>query len=318
MPQPTRSDVHVVSALTNVSIAYMQAQSRFVANQVFPIVPVEYQSDKYFVFDSADFRRNNAKPRAPGTESAGGGFDISTATYTCEVYSIHKDLPDQIRRNSDPAIDLDRSAAEFVMQQLLIQKESDWASTFFDTGVWGTDVVGGTDFTVWDDGASTPRDNIITGASAIAKKIGNDPNTLVVGREVHDQLKDHPLIKEQYKYTSSESLTPALLANYFDVDRYIVGHASYTSSEEGASSETNAFILGKHALLCHVPPNPGLMQPAAGYTFAWRGFTRSNNGYRTKRFRMEQLDSDRIESEWAYDHKATLAGAGYFFSGAVS
>lgn len=318
MPQPTRGDVHVVRALTNISIAYLQSAQNFVSMSVFPAVPVQFQSDKYFVFDSVDFRRNNAKPRAPGTESAGGGFDITTAQYSCEVYSIHKDVADQIRQNADPAVDLDRAASEWTMQQMLIQKEVNWMTDFFGTGLWGTTVTGSTNFTQWDDSASDPETDIDTGRAAILKATGYVPNTLVVSYEVHQALKRHPLVTARYQYTTADSISTAMLARFFEVERYIVAQASYVSSEEGAASTVNAFIAGKHALLAYVAPAPGLMVPSAGYTFTWSAFSGGNNGVRTKRFRMEQLESDRVEGEFAYDHKLVTTDMGYFFASAIA
>lgn len=318
MPQPTRGDVHVSRALTNISVAYMQMADDFLSLRAFPMVPVQFQSDKYFVFGSEDFRRNNVRPRAPGSESAGGGFDITTANYTCEVYSIHKDVADQIRRNADAGLDLDRAATEFTMQQLLIQKEVQWVSDFFTAGKWATDKTGGTDFTQWDDGSSDPEKDIDDGKVQIRKTTGLNANTLIVSYEVHQALKRHPLVQERYKHTTSESITMDMLARYFEVERYLVGGASYTTSAEDASSETNSFILGKKALLAYVAPNPGLMTPSAGYTFSWSAFSGGNNGVRTKRFRMEHLESDRVEGEFAYDHKVVLDKAGYFFDSAIS
>ena len=68
MPQPNSSNVHVDAVLTNISIAYMQDQSNFIASQVFPEVPVDKQSDKFFVFDKNSWFRDEAQKRAPGTE----------------------------------------------------------------------------------------------------------------------------------------------------------------------------------------------------------------------------------------------------------
>jgi len=318
MPQPTRGDVHVVRALTNIAVAYYQKATDFIATRAFPSVPVDNQSNSYFVYDSVDFRRNNAKARAPATESAGGGFDISTATYTAEEYSIHKDIADAIRANADAAIDLERASSEFVMQQLLIQKDVNWVADYFTTGIWGTDVVGGTDFTQWDDGTSDPEKDVDTGKVAIKQATGLMPNTLIVDYNTHLALKRHPIITDRYKHTSPDAITKELLARYFEVDRYLVAEASYTTSEEGASTEVNAFIAGKNALLCYVAPSPGLMVPSAGYTFAWRQLSGSNGGVRIKRFRMEKLSADRVEGGFAYDHKVVLSAAGYFFSATVS
>ena len=318
MPQPTRGDVHVVRSLTNISVAYLQAATDFVSMTAFPTVPVQFQSDKYFKFDSADFRRDNAKPRAPGTEAASGGFDLTTDTYSCEVYAIKKHIADQIRANTDAAVDIDRASSEWVTQQLLIQKERNWVTNFFTTSVWGTDKTGATDFTVWDDGASDPEADIDAGKAVIKKATGLSPNTFILGYEAHQALKRHPLVQERYKYTSPSSITTEMLARYLEVDRYLVAGASYTSSQEGAATATNAFIAGKHALLCYVAPSPGLMAPSAGYTFAWSAFSGSNGGLRIKRYRREELESDTVEGEFSYDHQVVLSECGYFFSGAVA
>lgn len=318
MTQPTRGDVHVNRALTNISVAYMQAADNFISMSAFPAIPVQNRSDSYFVFDSPDMRRDNAKPRAPATPSAGSGFDLSTDTYTTEVYALHQDVADQIRANSDPAVDLDRAASQSVMQQLLIQKEINWMTNYFSTGVWTNQDDGGTDFSQWSDGSSDPEHDIDAGKNTILKTIGLMPNTLIASYDVHQALKRHPLITNRYQYTSSESITPQLIARYFEVDRYLIAKASYVSSEEGAASTTNAFIAGKHALLCYVAPNPGLLVPSAGYTFSWSAFTGGNQGVRMKRFYMDELEATRIEGEFAYDHKQVLDVAGYFFYSAVA
>ena len=44
---PTMSDVHIDAALSELSIAYKNKS--FIADQVFPLVTVEKQSDKYYV-----------------------------------------------------------------------------------------------------------------------------------------------------------------------------------------------------------------------------------------------------------------------------
>ena len=97
MTSPTAGAVHVDSALTNISIAFLQNASHFVSHQVFPNIPVAKQSDRYFTFDRGDFNRDEAQKRAPGAESAGGGYNLdNTPTYFADVWAFHKDIPGQI------------------------------------------------------------------------------------------------------------------------------------------------------------------------------------------------------------------------------
>ena len=85
MPQPTQSDVHVDAILTNISVAYLEAADRFVAGRVFSQIPVQKQTDKYFTYSQADFMRDQVQPRADGTQSAGTGYSLRTASSSCDV-----------------------------------------------------------------------------------------------------------------------------------------------------------------------------------------------------------------------------------------
>lgn len=316
MPQPTPGDVHVNRPLTNISVAYVQDQRQFVADQVFPNVPVQKQSDLYFIFNREDFLRDEAKVRAPSSESAGGGFAISTASYLCEVYAFHKDIDDRLLANADDPLDLEEAATSFVTQKCLIARERLFAARAFTTGIWGTDV---TPSPLWSAASSTPRKDVETGKMAIMSASGFKPNTLVMGQQVFSGLRDNAAILDQFKYTSSRSIDADLLAGYFDIEKVIVAGAVFSNTVEGtASPAAPSFILGKHALLCYVPSTPSLMLPAAGYTFVWNGYLGMNSGQRIKRFRMENLNSTRIEGEFAWDLRVVAAPLGYFFNGAVA
>jgi len=315
MPQPTPGDVHVNGPLTNISVAYVQKASAFVADKVFPVVPVAKQSDLFYLYNKEDFLRDEAKPRAPGTESAGGGFGITTDNYAAIVEAYHKDVDDQTRANADSILQLDTAATEFVTQKLLIRRERRWASRFMTTGVWGTDA---TPSPLWSAANSDPFKDVETGSLKILSETGFKPNTLVFGAQVISALKSNAAIRDQFKYTSADSIDEAMLARYFGVDNVYIMNSVYTSSVEGNSTQTTTLISPKSALLCYSAPAPSIMTPTAGYTFAWTGLVGSSNGIRIKRFRMEHLESDRIEGQMAYDYKKVAAAMGYFINGAVA
>ena len=124
MAQPILGQTHIDVPLTNISTAYIQNQDNFVASKIFPVVPVEKLSNKYYTFGKNAWFRDEAQMRADATESAGGGFDLSTDNYSCDVWAFHKDIGDNIRYNSDSQIDIDRASTEFVTQRLLLKAES--------------------------------------------------------------------------------------------------------------------------------------------------------------------------------------------------
>lgn len=317
---PTLSQVHVDAALTDFSVATaMQMQSSFVARRAFPVSPSGKQSNKYFVYTAADLLRAEAQKRAPNTQSAGRDYNLSTDSYFCDVWAIHYDVSEQEAANADPILDPEEDAARILVQDLLMTEDREWAATAFVTGVWDTDVVGGTNFTVWDDTASTPIETIRAGITTVLGNTGQKPNKLVIGWETWSEgLADHPDILDRIKHTQTGVITPQLLAGVLDLDEVIIGSSIRNTALEGATA-SQSFNLGKNALLVHAPNNIGPRTPAAGRTFVWSGLQGASNGYRTKRYEIPEDDAyPRVEVDAAFDHKVTATSLGYFFSGAVA
>ena len=269
MPQPTMSDVHVDRALTDLSVRFTQSMDRFVADRVFPRVPVQHRSDKYYVYDRSYWYKTDAQLRAPATESAGSGFEFTTDSYLTAEYAIHKDIDDMTLANADSPLTLDRDATEFVTTHIMQKKEEDWVSTFFTTGVWNTD---STPSNTWDDYVSgDPIGDLRAGVIAMEELTAYTPNTLVMGPEVWDKLQDHPDFLDRIKYTQTGIMGPQLLATMLGLDRVLVPRAVRNTSAEGETAAYD-FHFGKNALLCYVPSSAGLNTPAAGYTFTWTGY----------------------------------------------
>jgi hypothetical protein len=332
MPLPTANDVHVNRPLTNLSVAYLQNAQNFIARRAFPNVPVSKQSDSYFTFNRADFNRNEAEKRAPSTESAGGGYRLSTDTYRCDVYAIHKDIADQVRANSDNPLSPDRNAMNWNMHKLLIKQEVNWASTYFAGGVWTNDIngvassAGSGEVIQWSDATNgDPIGDIRAAKTAVLLATGFEPNKLIIGQQVLDALVDHPDIVDRVKYSGGvgnqnpSKVNEQTLAQLFDLDEVMVMKAIQNTAGE-ALAEVSAFIGGKKALLVYAPPASGIEIPSAGYTFSWTGYLNAGNefGIATSTFRLANLKSDRVESEIAMDFKLVSADLGYFWDTIVA
>lgn len=325
---PTPGDVHVNAPLTNISIAFLQNSANFVATSVFPNIPVQKQSDRYYVYERGDFNRDEMQLRAPATASSGGGYTLdNTPTYFANRYSFHKDIPDELRANADAVLSPDREAAEFITHKALIKREKLFSNTYFKTGVWtyqkagvaGTPTTG--QFKKWNDATSTPIKDVRLGKAAIAQSTGFEPNKLVMGRSVYDAIVDHPEIIDRLKYGQTAG-APAMasrqaLASLFGVDEILIMNAIENTAAEGATA-AHSFIGGNHCLLTYSTNAPGLMTPTAGYTFSWTGLLGSGaDGNRIKSFRMEDRSADRVEIDMCFDMKLVSADLGQFWSDAV-
>ena len=350
MPNPTIGDVHILAALTDISVAYSQGRDVFIAGKAIPTIPTVKQADKYFIFSRADWFRSDAQVRAPGTESAGGGYRVSNDVYYCQRQAIHMDVSDPERANADPAIDLDVDATEYVTEQILLAQEIDFVNNVFSTGpAWtGCSATSGyligssTNPTsssggyvrVWSDVASTPIEDIRGEMQSVASKTGRLPNTLFLGPKVWTALADHPDLIDRIKYTEKGLVTTDLIASLLSLENVYVCWAvqdsglemgsSYASGQTGSTAGmdpvTPGFIAGKNALLCYLEPAPGLRKPSAAYKFVWTlptGAPAPREGARIKRFRMEWRESDRIEGEAWWVFKIIATDLGVFFKSIV-
>lgn len=322
MPQPTRSDVHVNRPLTVMSIAYIQRRDDFIASKVFPVIPCQKQSDRYFKYLKDYWMRTGSQKRAPGSESAGGGFGLdNTPNYFADVWSFHYDVADQIRANADQPLNLDRDATMFVTQNQMLRREVVWATKYMTTGIW-TGGTGGTDVTPspqWDTSTGTPITDIDTQKRNVKSGTAFLPDTFVAADDVFFAIKNQASVLDRIKYTQRGVVTEELLAALLQLRQFLVSQAVINSAAEGAAF-SGGFLVSNQALLVYSNPQPGIMQPSGGYTFACTGMYGSGAGGegRIKSYRVETRESDRIEGDQAWDQKLVGSDLGAFFNNCLS
>jgi len=317
MAQPTASDVHVDTPLSNIATAYKNPE--YIGDQIAPRVPVTKQSDKYYIWTKDFWFRMVVEPRTPGDTYPEGGIEVSSTTYHCDQYHLAYAIPDEVRENQDPAIQIEVTAAEWLADQFALHREYKISAELFTTSVWGRDRTGTTHFVKWSDFEnSVPLEDVDTGLTYTQGQTGRDPNVFVVGREVFDKLKRHPNLLDIFKYTGRGILTQDMVAQALGVPKLLVGNAIYTASLEGASSMTYTRLWGKHGLLVYVPPAPGLRIPAAAYTFEWTGVGGAKIPVAVTRWRDDARDRLMVRGKYAFDDKAVGTDLGYFFSAAVA
>jgi hypothetical protein len=326
--QPGLSGVHVDRPLTQIAIAFAQNPDMFIADRVFPVVPVQKQSDLYYTVPREYWFRDEMRRRAPGTEAAERTHELATDSYSCDVWALKESLADQIRSNYDSPLQPEREITEGLSQAGMIRKEREWASTFFTTGVWTGDLTGvdsaspgASQVSRWDRDDATPIEDIRLGKRRVHQRTGFRPNKLVLGREVYDALLDHPDIVG--RLDRGQTTGPAIvmrqnLAALFEVDEVLVMDAVFNTAAEGAAG-SYSFIGGKSALLCYAAPSPGIYVPSAGYTFSWTGLLGAGAlGMRMKRLRDEKKEADELEIQMAFDQKLVSADLGQYFATIVN
>lgn len=330
---PEGRSLYINQPLTTISTAFGQA-GNWIAPQVFPTVPVARQGDLYWHYPQGDWKRTIAGVRAPATESPGGGWEMETKSYFAHVYAVHKDVDDQTRTNAvGGGFNLDADAARWVTEQLGVKRDRLFVDSYLRTGVWtgGVGIGGGADgadltgaatagantFVQFDRSGSDPI-GLITGQQlGMARLTGFRPNVLVMGPAVYTALLNNQSIIERVKYSGSGFLTEDVIRQALGVPRLVVTWTTENIAPRGAADNIQ-FMNSKTMLLTYAAPAPGLQTLSGGYIFSWNGFLGAGAfGSRIKRFRMEEISSDRVEGEMAFDMKVVSAQVGVFFTSVV-
>lgn len=322
--QPDVGDVHVNSLLTTMSVGYMQDEANFIADKMFPPLMVDKQTDVYARYNKdAWFRdQGDRMRRAPGTKAARSGWTIDTNnSYRCKNEAIGTQIPDELRSNADSVYNLDADATRFVTNAQLIRRERLFAANYMVTGKWTTTKTGTTDFTKWSDYAnSDPFGDIENFKNTVRVLIGRYPNKAVMGELVWRRLKHHPDFIDRIKggaTTGNPALfTKEMLAQWIEIPEILVELATYNTAAELATPVL-ADIFTDAMLFAYVPLAPGLLVPAAGYTFVWKSLVNPGAMQYIRKYREDPEKQDVIESFAYFDQVITAPDAGLLLLDAV-
>src|SRR3990172_7379466 len=87
MPNPTPGSVHRDTFLTDISVAFIQSSTKFVADRVFPRVPVQKQSDVVATYSQADFLRDEVEKRKSGDPAVRIGYRTGSTSYVAHEWA---------------------------------------------------------------------------------------------------------------------------------------------------------------------------------------------------------------------------------------
>ena len=269
--------------LTNLSMAYFQDASRYVAKSIFPICPVQLSSARFYSFSKEDLLRDNVQRKPEFGKVSPAQFGHKDESYSCLVDQIIVGIDrisslDYQRTNAPGVIDPRRAKAKFIAEQMNIHQDVVFAKNFFQTGVWSNEWTGVTttpstnQFLKFSDDNCDPVvlfDNLCT---SVEQNTGRRPNRLGLGKNAFNALKANPTVIERVKYGGS-SANPAtvnekVLAELFGIDKVVVFSSIYNAGQVGA--EDMQFICDPNsAILAYATNAPAIDEPSAGYIFTW-------------------------------------------------
>lgn len=335
---PTLAQIQVDAMLTGISIAYMNEE--FVAGEVFPDLPVDLRSDKYWIYNFDAFLRTSgvdANGRSKSLRRVGDvaneiEHSLSRDTYYTENYSHREAVYDAVVTNEgrlttnvlQPRID----ATLQVAMRLAMDKEemAAWRAgktSLYPTANKVTLTTGGSG-TSWAQYASTnslPLNNIRDGKLAIRKSLIRQPNTALYTVDSAQTLADHPTIKDLVKYTHQDALSSSGLPKVLRGLRTVEAATQKVTSNEGAATTTSGNVWVDSsgynmALLFYKSPDVGPRSVHFGRTFVAPNPTSGAKGISIRTYREEARAAEWIEGDMTIDMKlVSVDGTGASLGG---
>jgi len=294
---PFKNTLHIDKLLSNVSVKY--SNSEYVADQIFPEVGVNNDTDKYRVY-TRNLRIPETKRAEKGTANI-HYFEVTTNSYILQDNALKDFVGDDEAVNYDMA-DLRADATEELTDALMRRREKDCADLFTTTN-WSLNVSLTSTYAFnANTTLSNPIPIFLTGGLEILQNSGHLPNFAIIPHSTFIHITQHTSVLERFKYTSSE-VSKAMISALFECGEIIKPTAVYDSSNRGIT-EAITDIWSDNCFLGFKPARPSPKVPSSGYRF-------EKNVPRVRRWREEERIADAIEVRMKYQFKVVASLTGF-------
>jgi len=315
MPRPTSATTIQRPELAVIAYEYMleASQRGFIGLEILPIFEVAEQSADYPVIPLEALIKTPVTKRAPRGNYNRSTWEFETDTYSCEEHGWEEPVDDAEANLYKRFFDAEEVAVKRAVDILLRGQEKRIADAVFNTGnITGTSNVG----TEWSTAATcTPRADVKAGKAAMRAASGLMPNVMVIALKVLENLLVADEITDALKYTNPIELggleaQKRILAQYFGVDRLLVGGAIYDAAKKGKAMSITDLWNDEYCGLYKVSTGSmDLKEPVLGRTFLWTQDSPEN--VIVESYREEQTRSDVYRVRHNVDEEFIFTGAGY-------
>lgn len=295
--------------LTNHARGY--SQDGYIGDLLLPVVDMPTRAAKRIEFDRTAFKRPKIV-RAPGAAIArvSVGYDGKPVSLIQRALGSTTPVEHMDEAAQVPGIDLLTENTNTVLNTIELDREISQAEAARNPAAYGNNnklaLAAGAK---WSADTSTPGKDVETAKEVIRGRTGRRANTLAMGATVAAKLRHHPTIIDRFKHVKSDSISDEMLAQYFNVERVLVGDMIYDDDNNQSFD-----VWGNDAILAFVPKSgtAGMRVPAFGYTYRLRGHPFVEPAYYDRSIRSWAND---IFDEWSPE----IVGpdAGFLFQAAV-
>lgn len=299
-------DLRVNAYLSKVARGY--SNNAFIANVLFPEIQedsekvdiFEFNKEAFSIYDTDRAIRANSNVISPK------GFNKKTVTLQEHDLAYPIDYREE---DESQKVKLQVHATNVVSQGLKLKYEKQCADLVQDVLTYpsGNKITLAGEDKLSND-TSDPIGVVDDARNAVAGKIAQDPNTMVMGLNVFQRLKRHPKLKEMIANSTNKVVTLNLLKEFFEIENIYIGKSVFTD-------ENGNFVRvwGNNIILAYTSTLDSRTQydPAFAYTI------KKKNALVVDEYKKEGNKVKYIRATDIYSPFVVGAEAGYLISNAI-
>lgn len=273
----TGRDLHVDQNLTNIAINYRP--QNMIADTIAPIVPVDKETNLYPVFNRFEFFSIEDTTRTRGTEAKKVTRSVGSASYQAKNYALGSDIVIEDVANMDDAyrVQLDAGAATYLTGKLMLDYERRVINLANTAGSVSTTFVPSSSWAIQGNNAGDPISAVFQMIEQQQATTGQRPNSLLFGWRAWNYFRRNPNVRNFIRGLNNGGgiVTRELVAALFEVDKFVVSEALWTTANEAYSQVAGVANLAltnpiaDAVFTYYAPPNPSLNDPSWMYAFRW-------------------------------------------------
>jgi hypothetical protein len=291
---PFAPSVHYDRLLSEVSIRF--SCEGFIANRIFPPLPVGKESDLIAVYDRDSWRVYNDL-RADGGTAHEIEWGWKMTWYHAQEHALRSIVTDRAVNNADEPFNLFADTTENLTEMLMLAADAMVMNILTDTN----NNIGATNANWTNYATASPKTDIVTAKNAIFAATGRQPNVIVIPSNVANQMTLIAEIKEERKYVNdlTQSGLPRILWGLEVIEVPIVR----LTNAPGATQQSAA-LWSDNVWVGYVDPNPRRKMLTYGLAPTPRPLT-------VRTYRNEEREGTMVEVSWIYDFVVVAKECGY-------
>jgi hypothetical protein len=311
MPSPTSGTTLQRPDLGVLAYEYLldASQRGFIGLDLMPIFEVPDKSADYPIIPIESLIKDQNTKRTARGDYARGNWEFQTGTYDCQEYGWEEPVDDVEARLYSRFFDAEQVSTEIAVDRILRGHERRVAALVQTTANSNVTIE-------WSTAATAkPKADIESAKNALRAASGLLPNAIAMGYVPFVNVLNTVELRDAFKYTSPIEVggmeaQKRILAQYFGVDRILVGDAQHDTAKKGQSATLADIWDDEYVTLLRISGGGSrLREPVFGRTFLW--FEDSPQTVVVETYREEQKRSTIVRARQHVGEAVVYAGARY-------